>query len=92
VFLGGALAASPIAACIAVNPSSLGTVMAVWCLSLMVLFWVAGFDVIYALQDLEFDRGAGLHSIPAQARREGSRCGQAAACTRWRFSCWWLRG
>jgi 4-hydroxybenzoate polyprenyltransferase len=65
VFLGGALAASPIAACIAVNPSSLGTVMAVWCLSLMVLFWVAGFDVIYALQDLEFDRGAGLHSIPA---------------------------
>src|SRR5690606_31051768 len=26
--------------------------------------WVAGFDVIYSLQDHEFDRGAGLHSIP----------------------------
>jgi 4-hydroxybenzoate polyprenyltransferase len=28
--------------------------------------WVAGFDVLYALQDEEFDRGAGLHSIPAR--------------------------
>ena len=30
-----------------------------------VLCWVAGFDVLYALQDREFDRGRGLHSIPA---------------------------
>lgn len=33
--------------------------------SLAVLFWVAGFDMIYALQDEEFDRNMSLHSIPA---------------------------
>ncbi|MCP4120824.1 MAG: UbiA family prenyltransferase [Bacteroidetes bacterium] len=31
----------------------------------MVLFWVSGFDIIYALQDEEFDKGLSLHSIPA---------------------------
>jgi 4-hydroxybenzoate polyprenyltransferase len=31
-----------------------------------VLFWTAGFDIIYACQDVEFDRSAGLHSIPAR--------------------------
>lgn len=35
-------------------------------LSLAVLLWVAGFDVIYALQDVEFDREHGLHSIPVR--------------------------
>lgn len=30
-----------------------------------VMTWVAGFDVLYALQDMDFDRQAGLHSIPA---------------------------
>lgn len=33
-------------------------------LSLVVLLWTAGFDVLYACQDYEFDRAAGLHSIP----------------------------
>jgi 4-hydroxybenzoate polyprenyltransferase len=33
--------------------------------SLAVLFWVGGFDIIYALQDEEFDRANGLHSIPS---------------------------
>ena len=33
-------------------------------LSLAILFWVGGFDIIYSLQDLEFDRSQGLHSIP----------------------------
>ncbi len=37
----------------------------VW-LSLAVCFWVAGFDIIYSLQDMEFDRHYGLHSIPAR--------------------------
>jgi 4-hydroxybenzoate polyprenyltransferase len=31
---------------------------------LAVLFWVAGFDIFYALQDVDFDRSQGLHSIP----------------------------
>jgi 4-hydroxybenzoate polyprenyltransferase len=35
-------------------------------LGLAVLMWVAGFDVIYACQDLDFDRSAGLHSLPAR--------------------------
>jgi len=41
-------------------------------LAAIVLCWVAGFDLIYACQDEEFDRRAGLHSIPA-------RFGRAAA-------------
>ena len=65
VFLGGALAASPIAAAIAVGPDQLMQSPAVFWIAGMVLCWVAGFDVIYALQDLDYDRGAGLHSIPA---------------------------
>ena len=36
------------------------------------LFWVAGFDIFYALQDLEFDRERGLHSIPARLGVERS--------------------
>ena len=35
-------------------------------LSAAVMFWVAGFDLIYALQDVEFDRKAGLFSLPAR--------------------------
>lgn len=35
-------------------------------LSLVVLLWTAGFDVLYACQDYEFDRQTGLHSIPAR--------------------------
>src|SRR5262249_31117471 len=34
-------------------------------LGLAVLFWVAGFDILYACQDVEFDRQAKLHSVPA---------------------------
>ncbi|MCW5775811.1 MAG: putative 4-hydroxybenzoate polyprenyltransferase [Phycisphaeraceae bacterium] len=69
LFLGGALAASPIAAAIAVNPASLGHTPALWWFAGMVLVWVAGFDVIYALQDEAFDRERGLHSIPAALGR-----------------------
>lgn len=35
-------------------------------LSLAVLLWVAGFDILYSLQDLDFDRLHGLHSIPVR--------------------------
>ena len=65
MFLGGALAASPLAAAIAVDPAALREVPALWFLAGMVLFWVAGFDVLYALQDEGFDREEGLRSIPA---------------------------
>jgi 4-hydroxybenzoate polyprenyltransferase len=34
--------------------------------------WVAGFDVLYALQDLDFDRRTGLHSVPARFGEEAA--------------------
>lgn len=68
VFLGGALAVSPLAAAIAVEPSAVlaGRVPALFWLSGMVVAWVAGFDVIYALQDVAFDRERGLQSVPSR--------------------------
>ncbi len=76
VFLGGALAISPIAAMIAINPGLLWSwapaAQAVVLLAGFVLLWVAGFDVAYALQDLEFDRERGLHSIPAKLGARGA--------------------
>ncbi len=66
--LGLCLALAPIGAWIAVR-GSLALLPIV--LGLAVLFWTAGFDVIYSLQDEEFDRREGLASIPARlgARR-----------------------
>ncbi|MBC7835556.1 MAG: UbiA family prenyltransferase, partial [Phycisphaerales bacterium] len=72
LFLGGALAASPLAAAIAVDPAALGRVVSLWWLAGMVVLWVAGFDVIYALQDIEFDRATGLRSIPARLGWRGA--------------------
>src|SRR5512135_136216 len=60
--LGLCLAVAPVGAWIAVK----GTLeVPALLLGLGVLFWVAGFDILYALQDLDFDRSEGLHSIPA---------------------------
>jgi 4-hydroxybenzoate polyprenyltransferase len=61
--LGLCLAAAPVGAWIALR-GSLEWPPAV--LGLAVLFWVAGFDIFYALQDEEFDRSRGLHSLPAR--------------------------
>ncbi|MBM9520675.1 UbiA family prenyltransferase [Desulforhopalus vacuolatus] len=62
VVLGAALAFSPLGGWVAVS-GSLSGYPAV--LSLAVLFWVAGFDTIYACLDADFDRNAGLHSLPS---------------------------
>ncbi len=59
--LGLALAGAPLGAWIAVTG---GLEAPAWLLALGVLAWTAGFDIIYALQDQDFDRRAGLHSIP----------------------------
>ena len=64
LFLGIALAISPSAAWIAVRGDLYSEVPIL--LSLFVLMWTAGFDVLYACQDFEFDRRAGLRSIPAR--------------------------
>jgi 4-hydroxybenzoate polyprenyltransferase len=61
VVLGFALGIAPAAAWIAVRGSLNPRILL---LTLAVTFWVGGFDVLYACQDLEFDRQAGLHSIP----------------------------
>jgi 4-hydroxybenzoate polyprenyltransferase len=60
--LGWCLSIAPAGAWIAVRGSLDSPVP--WLLSLVVLLWTAGFDVLYACQDEEFDRRAGLHSIP----------------------------
>src|SRR5690606_12271803 len=43
-----------------------------WLLWLAVAAWVAGFDVLYAVLDIEFDRANGVHSIPADLGLEGA--------------------
>jgi len=60
--LGLALAGAPLGAWIAVRGDIRPAPLVLAC---AVLLWVAGFDILYALQDLEFDRRSGLHSIPA---------------------------
>ena len=62
--LGWCLAIAPTGAWIAVRGSIDSP--APLLLSLIVMLWTAGFDVLYACQDYEFDRREGLHSIPAQ--------------------------
>ncbi len=59
--LGFALGIAPAAAWIAVRGSLDPRVLL---LTAAVTFWVAGFDILYACQDFDFDRDAGLHSIP----------------------------
>jgi 4-hydroxybenzoate polyprenyltransferase len=61
--LGLSLGIAPAGSYIAVT----GTLTLAPCLlSLLVLTWCGGFDIIYALQDAEFDRKRGLHSIPSR--------------------------
>jgi 4-hydroxybenzoate polyprenyltransferase len=59
--LGFALGIAPTAAWIAVRGSIDARILL---LTAAVTFWVGGFDVLYACQDCEFDREAGLHSVP----------------------------
>ena len=61
--LGLGLSLAPLGAYLAVTGSfSLLPIL----FSIVVMTWVSGFDVIYALQDEEFDRSQGLHSLPAR--------------------------
>ncbi|MGE5663575.1 MAG: UbiA-like polyprenyltransferase [Deltaproteobacteria bacterium] len=61
IVLGLCLGAAPAAAWIAVRGDFDPRILFI---SFAVVFWVAGFDVLYALQDIDFDRNEGLHSIP----------------------------
>ena len=64
LWLGSAIALSPVAAWVAIDPASVG-----WSAVILMgaaALWIAGFDVIYACQDIEVDRREGLHSLPAR--------------------------
>jgi 4-hydroxybenzoate polyprenyltransferase len=76
-WLGTALMLAPVAAWIAVR--GLTDLAAPVLLGGAVLFWVAGFDILYACQDADFDRTEGLSSVPARLGVPGS-LRVAAAC------------
>jgi len=62
-WLGLALSIAPVGAWVAVRGSLEWTPLL---LAAAVVCWLIGFDIIYALQDVDFDRGAGLNSVPAK--------------------------
>lgn len=64
LLLGTAIGCAPVAAWIAINPQTLGP--PAWLLMAAVMCWIAGFDLIYACQDVQYDRQAGLYSVPAR--------------------------
>lgn len=61
--LGALLGLAPVAGWFSVQPALSIPVVTLF---FGVLFWVAGFDILYACQDVIFDRAKGLHSIPAR--------------------------
>jgi len=69
IILGISLGLAPIAGVVAVSNE-----ITVWSLFLAggVVFWVAGFDLLYSLQDIEFDKKYGLYSIPSQFGAENT--------------------
>ena len=67
-FLGFALALAPLGAWVAITGRLFSPVP--WLLALVVVFWVAGFDLIYAIQDIEFDRKEELRSLAARLGKD----------------------
>jgi 4-hydroxybenzoate polyprenyltransferase len=96
LILGLGLGLAPAGGWLAVR-GDLGLPVLVLCLA--VVFWVSGFDILYALQDEEFDRRVGLFSLPARwgsgwARRAAAGCHLLAtlgfALTGWLAGLDWL--
>src|SRR4051794_34221770 len=69
LFLGLAMAVAPVGGWLAVGGRG---GFEPWLLAAAIGLWVGGFDVLYACQDLEFDRGHGLRSIPVRFGVAGS--------------------
>ena len=63
LFLGFAISLAPVGAWVAMTK---GMAPEIWLLSAALMTYIAGFDILYACQDVQFDRGAGLYSIPAR--------------------------
>jgi 4-hydroxybenzoate polyprenyltransferase len=70
LWLGVALGLAPVCAWVAIRGLEVlqrpGDLLPALVLGGAVALWVSGFDIIYACQDAEFDRGLGLHSVPAR--------------------------
>ncbi len=87
--LGVCLGLSPIAGNVAVSGE-----ISLWAalLGLGVAFWVAGFDILYSLQDIEYDKNAGLFSVPAiygdKAAMAASALFHAIAVLFWLLFAW----
>lgn len=67
--LGLAISAAPLGAWIAIKGTFDWQILPI---AIAVIFWLAGFDILYALQDLEFDKRFGLYSIPKRFGIENS--------------------
>ena len=63
LFLGLAMAVAPVGGWLAAGG---GAGVEPWLLGLAIGLWVGGFDILYACQDVDFDRGQGLRSIPTR--------------------------
>jgi 4-hydroxybenzoate polyprenyltransferase len=92
--VGLGLALSPLGGWVAVTQSFHG-LQRILPLGLFGLFWVAGFDVIYATMDEEFDRACGIHSLPAALGRAGAL--SISACLHLLaflslLGLWWVNG
>lgn len=63
IVLGMTIGLAPLGGWVAVTGTMDWTAIVLY---VTIVFWTAGFDIIYACQDLEFDQGEGLHSIPSR--------------------------
>lgn len=72
LWLGFALGIAPVAAWLAVRGVFTEDILAAVLLGVGVMVWVAGFDILYACQDEDFDRARGLHSIPVRLGAAGA--------------------
>jgi len=81
-FLGLSLAVAPVGAWLAVTGQFAWPPVV---LAVAVVFWLTGFDIIYATQDYEFDKSAGLHSLPVRWGIAGS-----LRFARWAHAAMWL--
>jgi 4-hydroxybenzoate polyprenyltransferase len=64
--LGLSLGIAPVGAYLAIAGEWTQPAWVLPLLACAVMFWVAGFDIVYAIQDIDFDRAHGLHSVPAR--------------------------
>jgi 4-hydroxybenzoate polyprenyltransferase len=86
-FLGATVAIAPMGTLLALNGAFRFPYFVV---SAAVALWVAGFDIIYACQDIEFDRQQGLHSVPARFGAGGAlRIAALSHAVSWGLLVYW---